>query len=84
MRRRDKTPIELSAWVINDFYPQAIQRLAPRRLRMAVLSSPVLSETYRSDPAQKKYVDYVLESGRSYDIGLFDDEGKVMHWLTPL
>lgn len=84
VRRRDKTPIELSAWVTGEFYPQAIQRLAPSRLRMAVLSSPALSATYRNDPAQKKYVDYVLEPGRPYDVGLFDDEGQAMHWLAPL
>ena len=50
VRRRDKVSPELSAWVSKDFYPQATRRLAPRRLRMAVLSSPALTEAYVSDP----------------------------------
>ena len=71
VRRRDKVTPELSAWVSHEFYPQATQRLAPRRLRMAVLNSPALTEAYVMDPAWP------------FDIGLFDDEGAAMRWLCP-
>lgn len=84
VRRRQKTPVELSAWVSAEFYPQAVARLAPRRLRMAVLSSPAVSEAYRLDPEQKKYVAYNLDPARPYDIGLFEDEGQAMQWLRPV
>ena len=83
VRRRDKVTAELSAWVSKDFYPQATQRLAPRRLRMAVLNSPALNQAYVSDPDQKKYVDYVMDPARPFDIALFDDEGVAMRWLCP-
>ncbi len=83
VRRRDKVTPELSAWVSKDFYPQATQRLAPRRLRMAVLNSPALNQAYVLDPDQKKYVDYVMDPARPFDIGLFDDEGAAMRWLCP-
>jgi hypothetical protein len=84
VRRRDKTPAELSAWVSDVFYPEAVARVAPRRLRMAVLSSPALTEAYRTDEEQKQFVAYNLDPARPYDIGLFEDEGKAMHWLSPL
>ena len=83
VRRRDKVSLELSAWVTEMFYPQATRHLAPRRLRMAVLNSPALTEVYVSDPDQKKYVDYVLDPARPFDISLFDDEGAAMRWLCP-
>ncbi|MBH8559016.1 hypothetical protein [Hymenobacter negativus] len=83
VRRRNKIPADLSDWVTNVFYPQATQRLAPRRLRMAVLNSPALTEAYTSDPAQNKYVAYVLDPARPFDIGLFEDEGAAMRWLNP-
>ncbi|WP_345110405.1 hypothetical protein [Hymenobacter algoricola] len=83
VRRRQKTPVELSAWVSTHFYPEVVARLAPRRLRMAVLSSPALTESYRVDPEQKKYVAYSTDPARPYDIGLFEDEGQAMSWLRP-
>ncbi|MDQ2772373.1 MAG: hypothetical protein M3Y54_17955 [Bacteroidota bacterium] len=83
VRRRDKVTSDLSAWVTDKFYPQAVLRLAPRRLRMAVLNSPALTEVYVSDPDQKKYVDYVMDAARPFDISLFDDEGAAMRWLCP-
>jgi hypothetical protein len=83
VRRRDKVSAEISEWVSHTFYPQAVARLAPRRLRMAVLNSPALTEAYRSDADQKKYVAYVLDPARPFDICLFDDEGEAMQWLRP-
>ena len=83
VRRREKVSTDISAWVSEQFYPQAIRQLAPRRLRMAVLNSPALTEAYVSDPDQKKYVDYVLDPARPFDIALFDDEGQAMQWLSP-
>ena len=83
VRRRDKVSLDISAWVTEVFYPQATRQLAPHRLRMAVLNSPALTEVYLSDPDQKKYVDYVLDPARPFDIGLFDDEGAAMRWLRP-
>ncbi|ALW86901.1 hypothetical protein AUC43_18545 [Hymenobacter sedentarius] len=84
VRRRDKVTAELSAWVNQEFYPQAVARLAPRRLRIAVLSSPALSEAYRTDPEQKKHVAYATDPARPFDIRLFDDERQAMSWLSPL
>ena len=83
VRRREKVTVELSAWVSEEFYPLATARFAPRRLRMAVLNSPALTEAYRSDPDQKKYVDYTLDPARPFETRLFDDEGEAMHWLNP-
>ena len=83
VRRREKVTVELSAWVSEEFYPLATARFAPRRLRMAVLNSPALTEAYRSDPDQKKYVDYALDPARPFETRLFDDEGEVMRWLNP-
>ncbi|GAA4035168.1 hypothetical protein GCM10022409_19710 [Hymenobacter glaciei] len=83
VRRRDKVTAELSGWVSQVFYPAATQRVAPHRIRMAVLNSPALTEAYVSDPDQKKYVAYALDPARPYDIGLFDDEGAAMRWLNP-
>ena len=82
VRRRDKTPVDLSNWVNVSFYPEVAKQLAPRRLRMAVLSSPALTEAYRTDPEQKKEVAYALDPSRPFDIGLFEDEGKAMEWLS--
>lgn len=84
VRRREKVTAELSAWVSQEFYPAAVGRMAPRRLRMAVLSSPALTEMYRNDPDQKKYVAYSTDPTRPYDIRLFDDEGQAMSWLSPV
>jgi hypothetical protein len=84
VRRRDKVTPELSEWVSHTFYPQAVARLAPRRLRVAVLNSPALTEAYRSDAEQKKYVAYVMDPARPFDIRLFDDEGDAMLWLCPV
>lgn len=83
VRRREKVTTEVSAWVTNNFYPQAVAQLAPQRLRMAVLNSPALTEAYRTDADQKKYVEYVLDPARPFDIRLFDDEGEAMNWLRP-
>ena len=83
VRRRDKVTAELSEWTSHVFYPQAAAQLSPRRLRMAVLNSPALIEMYRSDADQRKYVDYVLEPERPFEIRLFDDEGEAMQWLSP-
>lgn len=82
--RREVVTAELSAWVSREFYPIAVARLSPRRLRMAVLSSPALTEAYRTDPEQKKHVAYSTDPARPYDIRLFDDEGQAMSWLSPL
>lgn len=84
VRRRDKLPAELSAWVNSTFYPEATARLAPRRLRMAVLSSPFMTSLYTTDPVQKKEVAYAIDPARPFDIALFEDEGKAMEWLRPL
>jgi hypothetical protein len=81
VRRRDRASAELSAWTSGTFYPAAAAQLAP--LRVAVLSSPVLADTYRSDPDQKRYVDYVLDAARPFELQLFADEGQAMHWLSP-
>ena len=51
---------------------------------MAVLNSPALTEVYRSDPDQKKYVNYALNPARPFETRLFADEGEVMQWLSPL
>jgi hypothetical protein len=83
VRRRDRASAELSAWTSGTFYPAAAAQLAPQRLRIAVLSSPVLADTYRSDPDQKRYVDYVLDAARPFELQLFADEGQAMHWLSP-
>ena len=83
VRRREKVTTELSAWVSEEFYPLATTRFAPRRLRMAVLNSPALTEAYRNDPDQKKYVDFALAPARPFETRLFDDEGEAMHWLNP-
>jgi hypothetical protein len=81
VRRREKITAELSDWVTNTFYAEAVAYLAPKRLRLTVLSSPALSEAYRSDSAQKQYVAYVLGPSRPYDVALFEDEGAAMRWL---
>ena len=81
VRRREKVTAELSAWVAYTFYPRAVVRLAPRRLRLAVLSSPTLTEAYRSAADQKKYVQHVLDPAQPYNVGLFEDEGQAMQWL---
>ncbi|GAB3868478.1 hypothetical protein GCM10028824_13480 [Hymenobacter segetis] len=84
VRRRDKIPADLSDWVTHVFYPQATARMAPRRLRMAVLNSPALTEAYTSDPDQRKYVAFVMDPARPFDMNLFEDEGAAMRWLNPL
>ncbi|GAB2471363.1 hypothetical protein GCM10011375_37820 [Hymenobacter qilianensis] len=82
VRRREAAPAALSAWVSHVFYPGAVARLSPHRLRMAVLSSPSLTELYRTDPEHQKHVAYSTDPARPYDIRLFDDEGQAMHWLS--
>lgn len=53
VRRRDHVSAERSAWTSSPFYPAAAGQLAPARRRSGVLSSPVLTNTYRSGPNQK-------------------------------
>ena len=84
VRRRDKLPAELSAWVNSAFYPEAVAQMAPRRLRMAVLNSPFMTQLYTSDPVQQREVAYALDPARPFDIALFEDEGKAMEWLRPV
>jgi hypothetical protein len=84
VRRRDKSPVELSTWVNSTFYPEAVAQMASRRLRLAVLSSPFMTQLYTSDPAQKREVAYALDPARPFDIALFEDEGKAMDWLRPV
>ena len=81
VRRRERMSVALSAWVADTFYPETVARLAPKRLQMAVLSSPALFDVYRSDADQKKYVEYVVDPARPNDIGLSHDEGEAMRWL---
>jgi|SRR6476469_1644995 len=83
VRRREKVTAELSAWCNDTFYPQAARRLAPRRLRLAVLSSPALTEAYRNDPNLKKYVEQALAPKQTFDTRMFDNEGEAMEWLRP-
>lgn len=83
VRRRTKAPVELSAWVNSGFYPKAVTRLAPRRLRLAVLSSPFMTQQYTSDPAQQREVAYALDPSRPFDVALFEDEAEAMAWLRP-
>jgi hypothetical protein len=84
VRRREVAAPELSAWVNTTFYPEAVARLAPRRLRLAVLSSPALTAAYTNDPGHKKEVAYALDPARPFDVGLFEDEGQAMNWLSPV
>ena len=84
VRRREVAAPELSAWINSTFYPEAVARFAPVRLRLAVLSSPALTAAYSSDPGHKKEVAFALDPGRPFDIALFEDEGKAMQWLRPL
>ena len=83
VRRRDKVSPELSAWVSKDFCPQATRRL-PRAgcAWPCSIRRPSPKPTCRT-PTRKKYVDYVLDPARPFDIGLFDDEGAAMRWLCP-
>ncbi|MBF9239650.1 hypothetical protein I2I05_19815 [Hymenobacter sp. BT683] len=84
VRRREVAAPELSAWVNHTFYPEAVARLAPQRRRLAVLSSPALTASYRTDPGQQKEVAFALDPARPFDIALFEDEGQAMQWLRPL
>ncbi|SFQ59456.1 SpoIIAA-like [Hymenobacter arizonensis] len=84
VRRRDKVSAELSAWASGVYYQQAAAELAPRRLRIAVLNSPALTEIYRTDEEHKKHVEYVLDPARPFDMRVFDDEGEAMRWLSPV
>ncbi|OWP62934.1 hypothetical protein CDA63_12000 [Hymenobacter amundsenii] len=83
VRRRAQAPVALSAWVNSTFYPEALARLAPRRLRMAVLSSPYMTQQYINDPGHQQQVAYAMDASRPYDLALFENEGDAMHWLRP-
>ncbi len=84
VRRRNKVPAELSAWVNSTFYPETVAQMAPRRLRLAVLNSPFMTQLYTSDPVQQREVAYALDPARPFNIALFEDEGKAMKWLQPM
>lgn len=84
VRRRDEATVERSAWISQDFYPEAVAQFSPHRLRVAVLNSPALTEAFRTNPELRQHVAYNTDPTRPYDIRLFADEGKAMSWLNPL
>ncbi|NVO86181.1 hypothetical protein [Hymenobacter terrestris] len=81
VRRRQVAALELGPWVNTTFYPEAVARLAPQRLRVAVLSSPALTAAYTTNPGHQKEVAYALDPARPFDMALFEDEGRAMQWL---
>lgn len=84
VRRRSHVPAELSTWVNAVFYPAAVAQMAGRRLRMAVLSAPLLTQHYARDAEQQREVAFARDPARPYDIALFEDEGQAMAWLRPV
>lgn len=83
VRRRQVAALELGPWVNGTFYPDAVARFAPQRLRLAVLSSPALTAAYTTNSAHKKEVAYALDPARPFDMAVFEDEGQAMQWLRP-
>jgi hypothetical protein len=84
MRRRENVTAELSAWVSQVFCPVAVARLAPHRVRMAVLRPPARREASRTNPKQKQPMALSADPAQPYDVRLFDDEREALGWLSPL
>lgn len=82
VRRRDQLNPEMGHWANYAFYPMASQRLAPHKLQIAVLCSPVRLKVYQTDPVQMEYLAYGLADERPYQLQLFSDEGEAMKWLN--
>lgn len=71
-------------WLAQDFLPQAAGRLAPRPLRLAVVSSPgCLVEAYQN-PALAPTMVALQAPRRPPDGRSFTDEGTAVAWLLTL
>ncbi len=81
VRRREGADPALSACASTTFYPLAAEKLAPRRLLLAVLTSSYIYDRFHNDPAQRQYVDYILAPERPFLTRVFADEGPATRWL---
>ncbi|MDQ2770059.1 MAG: hypothetical protein M3Y54_06115 [Bacteroidota bacterium] len=80
---RRSGPINLTetSWLTNDFFPEAVARLAPHPLRLAVFSSMLRLDQLRHDALVAPAVHDALAATRPYQSALFVAEAEAVAWL---
>lgn len=73
--------LELTHWLTREFFPVAAARLAPRLLRLAVISSATRLAQLRADAVLAHAVADALAAAHPYQARLFADEGTAVAWL---
>ena len=74
----------VAQWLVHEFLPLAAARLAPTRLRLAVVSSLARLAQMQTDAAVAPVVAHALAQERPYEAGIFYDEGSAVAWLMAL
>ena len=80
---RRSGPLDLSeiAWLTYEFFPEAVARLAPQPLRLAVFSSMLRLDQLRHDTIVAPAVHNALAATQPYHSALFTAEAEAVAWL---
>lgn len=72
---------EETLWLSHAFFPQAVAELAPRPLRMAVLSSAQRLAQMHADAAVAPAVQAAIAATQPYEAAIFMGEADAVGWL---
>ena len=76
-------PLDLfeTAWLTREFFPAAVEELAPRPLRMAVFSSMQRFDQMHADSAVAPAVQAAIAATQPYEAAIFMAEAEAVAWL---
>ncbi|UOQ53286.1 hypothetical protein [Hymenobacter cellulosivorans] len=81
IRRRTELDASSSAWVAQQFLPEAAASLAPASLHVAYLLSPARAELLQQDTSLRAASAAAQAPSQSYRLQTFIDEGPATDWL---
>ncbi len=81
VRRRPYPDPEVARWFAQEWLPAASAQLAPRRLHLAYLLSPLRYEAIFDNPALELANARIMALDQPYLVQTFLDEGAALEWL---
>lgn len=81
VRRRPLPPAGAVEWLNNVWMPAAAE-IMPRHLCIAYLVSPQRLQTIAANDRLQTAVQHLEHGREGLDVGLFNDEGEAMRWLS--